>query len=106
MGSGQHWFLCLTLSWPKPKHSYLKLESNVVNGDGVFPGIILRDTRQKGLCEVESGDPKDHRGPTVDPVLQGHRNKNSQSTKIKDSSKAGNINESRYKICFFSFSLK
>lgn len=57
------------MSWPNPKHFYLKFKSDVVNGDGVFPGIILRDTRQKRLCEVESRDPKDHRGPMVNPFL-------------------------------------
>lgn len=69
------------LSWPNPKSSYLKLKSDVVDGDGVLPGIILRDTRQKRLCKVESGDPKDHRGSIVNPFLNSHRNRNSKSTK-------------------------
>lgn len=68
------------MGYPNPKHLYLKLKSDVVNGDGVFPGIILRDTRQKRLCEVESRDPKDHRGPMVNPFLESHRNKNPKST--------------------------
>jgi hypothetical protein len=59
----------MPLSCPNPQDPYLKFKSDVVNGDGVFPGIILRNSRQKGLCEVESRDPKDHRGAFVDPFL-------------------------------------
>lgn len=59
---------------------YLKLKSNVVNGDGVFPSVILRDACQKRLCKVESRDPKDHRRPVVNPFLESHRNKNAKST--------------------------
>jgi hypothetical protein len=51
----------------------------MVNGDGVFPGIILRDTSQKRLCEVESRDPKHYRGPLINPPLQSHKNQNSKS---------------------------
>lgn len=67
-----------------PKHpgqsSYLKLKPNVVDGDGVLPGIVLGDTCQKRLREVEPRDPKDHRGPTGDPIL-GPQKQNSVHTK-------------------------
>lgn len=45
----------------------------MVDGDGVSPGVILRHARQKGLCEVEAGDPEHHGGPAVDPLLQSPR---------------------------------
>ena len=89
---------CCTVKCP-----YLKLKSNVVNGDGVFPSIILRDTCQKRLCKVESRDPEDHRRSIVNPILENHRNKNAKSIIHQRQFKGNNKNESHKEIGFFSF---
>ena len=39
-------------------HTYLELEADVVDGDGVFPGEILRHSSEEGLREVEAGEPE------------------------------------------------
>lgn len=95
--------LVVPLSRCTLKCPYLKLKSNVVNGDGVFPSIILRDTCQKRLCKVESRDPKDHRRSIVNPFLENHRDKNAKSVIHQRQFKGKNKNESHKEISFFSF---
>lgn len=56
---------------PGPRSSYLELEPDVVDGDGVLARVVLGDARQEGLREVEAGDPEDGGRPTGNPVL-GH----------------------------------
>ena len=46
-----------------------KLKSQVVNWNLVFTCVVLCDTRQEGLSEVESGYPEYMRRSTVDPFL-------------------------------------
>lgn len=41
-----------------------------INGDGVFPGIVLLGTSQEGLCEEEARKPEDWRRANLIPLLQ------------------------------------
>ena len=41
----------------------------MVNWNGVFPGIVLLDSSQEGLCEVETRHPEDRRRSILVPVL-------------------------------------
>ena len=40
-----------------------------INGDGVFPGIVLLGTSQEGLCEEEARKPEDWRRADLVPLL-------------------------------------
>ena len=40
-----------------------------INGDGVFPGIVLLGTSQEGLCEEEARKPEDWRRADLIPLL-------------------------------------
>ena len=50
--------------------SHLKIKAELVNRYGVFPGKVLHDTRQEGLCEEEAGHPEHAWLPIVVPTLQ------------------------------------
>jgi len=49
---------------------HLEVELDVVDGDLVFTGVVLLDTREEGLSEMESTDPEDGRCAVVNPVLE------------------------------------
>ena len=53
---------------------YLEVEDEVVDGDRVFPGIILLHSCQEGLREVETRHPEHGRGSVLVPVLQHTQN--------------------------------
>jgi len=38
--------------------TYLKVEAELVDGDGVLAGIVLHDASEEGLCEVEPRHPE------------------------------------------------
>lgn len=40
-----------------------------INGDGVFPGVVLLGTSQEGLCEEEARKPEDWRRANFIPLL-------------------------------------
>lgn len=50
---------------------YLKLEAQVVDGDGVSASKVLQNTSEEGLGEVEPRHPEHvGRNPVLDPVLE------------------------------------
>ena len=64
------WFVCLFVCL----FSYLEVEDEVVDGDRVFPGIILLHSCQEGLREVETRHPEHGWGSVLVPVLQHTQN--------------------------------
>eukprot|EP00906_Rhabdomonas_costata_P020195 RCo029349 len=47
----------------------LEGEGHGVNADLVLPGVVLEGAREKGLREVQPGDPEHRRGAPVEPLL-------------------------------------
>ena len=48
----------------------LEVEAEQVNGDGVFPGVVLLAACEEGLSEEESRHPEHSRRPLIVPVLK------------------------------------
>ena len=49
---------------------YLEIEHEMVDGDGVLPGVVLLHPCQEGLSEVEPTHPEHWRGALLVPVLR------------------------------------
>lgn len=49
----------------------LEVEAEQVDGDGVFPGVVLHGPSQEGLGEEEPRQPEDMGLVALIPVLQG-----------------------------------
>lgn len=47
-----------------------ELKLHLVYRDFVVSRVVLQDTSEEGLCEVEAGDPEDYGRALVDPVLE------------------------------------
>ena len=48
---------------------YFIVKPKKINGDGVFPGIVLLGTSQESLCEEEARKPEYWRRPDLVPLL-------------------------------------
>lgn len=48
---------------------HLIVKPKKINGDGVFPGIVLLGTSQEGLCEEKAREPEDRRRAHFVPSL-------------------------------------
>ena len=63
--SRTHWFGCHGVLLTR----HLEPEAEVVDGNLELPGEVLGDAGQKGLGEVETGNPEHVRRTILDPVL-------------------------------------
>lgn len=61
------------------KMSCLKFKANVVYGDCVLPGKILRHSSEERLGEVKAREPEDCRWAVIYPVLSKQTSKHTYS---------------------------
>jgi len=52
------------------KGAYLEIEAEVVDGNGVFAGVVLHHSGEERLCEEETRDPEHCRLSVIVPVLR------------------------------------
>ena len=61
----------------------LKLKAQHVNGDVIFPGIVLHCPCEEGLGEEEARQPEHMRLTAVEPILVGRgRGRGKQKTEL------------------------
>lgn len=49
---------------------YFKVKDDFINRNGIFSGIVLKNTSQEALCEKESRNPKYNWYSAIDPLLE------------------------------------